>query len=565
MHPHPDRTPKPAWAAPTGATFRTRDQVDFVVIGAGSAGGIVARELARAGFSVVVLEQGPYFRADDFGHDEIAVNQLAQLTNDHQRFPNSWRPTEDATAVVQPVVRYGRMVGGGSNHYTGNFWRFHEIDFIERSRKGTLAGTGFDDWPITYADLEPYYTRVEWEIGVSGLAGSSPFDPPRSRPYPMPPLPRKSIGVLAEKAARAMGWTAYPAPMAINSVAYNGRPACIQCGFCLGYGCEVHAKSSTLATMIPDAERTGRCQIRPMSTVTKIETDRRGRVTGVQYLDAGRRGQFQRAKAVFLCANGAESPRLLLLSATSRHPDGLANASGMVGRHLMFNGAGGATAVFDHEVNGYRGMVDTRIIHDMYELDPALGLIGGGGFDFRFAAGPIGFATRPAGQGGPRWGAEWKRNLRRYYTQSLNVAGHTTQLPLPTNRITLDPDLKDANGLPAIRVTFQDHPQDLQVMEWFRARAVELAKAAGASEIISNPVRRNFPQVHLLGTCRMGHDPRTSVVNASHRAHDVPNLFIVDGSSFVTSGRGQPTMTIMALAFRAAEHAARLAKQGALA
>lgn len=556
--------PRPEWGMPTGRRYRPQDRVDFVVIGSGAAGGVMARELARAGHSVVVLEQGPYYRERDFVHDEVAVMQREGLTNDHRLSPNSFRPSPDAPAEDASIVRYGRMVGGGSVHFTGNYWRFHEIDFVEASRKGMIAGTGFADWPITYADLEPYYTKVEWEIGVSGQAGVNPFDPPRSKGFPVPPLPPKSIGILADRAAAKLGWHSAPAPMAILSREYDGRPACIQCGFCSYYGCEAKAKSSTLATMIPQAERTGRCEIRPLSYVRKIEVDDAGRAIGVKYFDAQRREIFQRAKAVVVSANGAETPRLLLMSKSNRFPHGLANSSGMVGAHLMFNGGASAGGVFEHEINGYRGMVDTRVIHDLYQLDPALGIAGGGGFDFRFGSQPIGFAMRGLPPDAPRWGSAYKKMLSQYFTRSVVVLGHTTQLPVASNAVSLDPDRTDAWGLPAIRVTFQDHENDVRLMELFRVKALELAEAAGALRAWSNPVARNFPQVHLLGTCRMGNDPASSVVDKYHRTHDVPNLFLVDGSSFVTSGRGQPTMTIQALAFRAAEHASRMAKAGEL-
>jgi choline dehydrogenase-like flavoprotein len=539
--------------------------VDFVVVGAGAAGGVVARELSTAGFRVVVLEQGPYFRPEHFHHDELAVSRLAALTNDFRRQPNTFRATEQEKAERMPAVGYGRGVGGGTVHFTGNYWRFHEIDFIEASRKGSLAGTGFADWPITYAELEPYYSRVEWEIGVSGLAGASPLDPPRSRPYPMPPLPIKSTGVLAEKAAKALGWTAFPAPMAILSQPYRGRPGCIQCGFCEYFGCEVGAKSSTLVTLIPEAEATGRCEIRPESYVRKVEVDRRGRVTGVKYFDAGKREIFQRARAVVVCANGAETPRLLLMSASNRFPQGLANSSGMVGRHLMFNSGGFVGGRFDGRINGYRGTVDSRVIHDTYELDPALGLVGGGGFDFRFDAQPIAFALWGLGDDGPRWGPEFKRRLSEGFTRTAYVLAHTTSLPVAGNSISLDPTLRDEWSLPALRMTFQEHPNDQRLARWFTDRAMELLAAAGATDRWAFPPGPGpFPQVHLLGTCRMGNDPTTSVVDRHHRAHDVPNLFIVDGSSFVTSGRGQPTMTIQALAFRAAEAMARMARAGEL-
>lgn len=548
-----------------GVRYRTSDPVDFVVVGAGAAGGVVARELASAGFRIVVLEQGPFLTEQDFRHDELAVSQLAALTNDHRRQPNTFRETETEEARIMAAVGYGRLVGGGTVHFTGNYWRFHEVDFIERSLKGPVTGTGFDDWPISYADLEPYYTKVEWEIGVSGLAGASPREPPRTRPYPLPPLPIKSTGVLAERAAKALGWTAFPAPMAILSEPYRGRAACTQCGFCETFGCEMRAKSSTLVTVIPEAIASGRCEIRPECYVRKVEVDRGGRVTGVKYFDGRKHEQFQRARAVVLCANGAETPRLLLLSCSKGFPDGLANSSGVVGRHLMFNSGGFVGGRFDHRVNGYRGTVNSRVIHDLYELDPALGLVGGGGFDFRFDAQPIGFGLWGLGESGPRWGPEFKRKLSDYFTRTAYVLAHTTSLPVPGNSISLDPKLTDDWGLPALRMTFQNHPNDVKLAEYFTARAMELLEAAGATDRWAySPGPGPFPQVHLLGTCRMGNDPRTSVVDRDHRAHDVPNLFIVDGSSFVTSGRGQPTMTIQALAFRAAARMATMARAGDL-
>jgi len=216
--------------------YPTGEAVDFVLVGAGAAGGILAKELASNGFRVVVLEQGPYMKADSFDHDEYMNFQQARLTNDFRVQPNTFRKTADETAKVKGTILYGRMVGGGTVHFTANYWRFHEIDFIERSKKGAIAGTGFDDWPITYTDLEPYYTKLEYEIGVSGQAGASPFDPPRSKPYPLPPLPIKSSGVLLERGAKKLGWHAFPAPLAILSRDYRGRSACMHCGFCEAFG-----------------------------------------------------------------------------------------------------------------------------------------------------------------------------------------------------------------------------------------------------------------------------------------------------------------------------------------
>ena len=239
--------------------YKTTDEVDFVIVGSGAAGGILAKELSSSGFRVVVLEQGPYLTEKDFVHDEIKVLNQDLLTNHPDLQPTTFRKTPQDKAKRQRALVYGRLVGGTSTHFTANFWRFHEIDFIERSKVGPVAGSTLADWPISYADLEPYYTRVEWEIGVSGQAYASPFDPPRSKPYPMPPLPVKSSGVIFERAARKLGWHPFPAPMAILSEPRPGRSACVNCGFCLAFGCEVGAKSSSLATAIRMAEKTGRC------------------------------------------------------------------------------------------------------------------------------------------------------------------------------------------------------------------------------------------------------------------------------------------------------------------
>ena len=540
--------------------YRPDDAVDFVIVGSGAAGGVVAKELSTAGFRVVVLEQGPWHTERDFIHDEVAIFDRSLLSNDWARSPNTFRATEKETAKVKPSLAYGRMVGGTSVHFSANFWRFREIDFKEASVKGTLAGTGLADWPISYQDLEPYYTKVDWEIGVAGAPG--PYDPPRSRGYPMPPHPPKSTGVLLEIGAKKLGYKPFPAPMAIASRPYDGRSQCAQCGFCLGFGCEVRAKSSSLVTVIPKAVATGRCEIRPHAYVRKIETDARGRVTGVKYFDADKRDVFQRAKAVVVCANGAETPKLLLNSKSNLFPQGLANTSGIVGKHLMFNGAGLSTGVFEHEVNGYKGLIATRVVWDLYELDPKLGLHGGGGFDYRFDTPPIQFANGGLPTDAPKWDAEFKKLLRHNYTRTIYCFGHTTSLPVPTNSISLDPTVKDEWGVPAIRMTYRDHPQDLKLNDYFAERGEEMLEASGAVKTWREKATSQSFSVHLLGTCRMGNDPKSSVVDKFNRAHDVKNLFVVDGSSLVTSGRGQPTMTIQALAFRAGENIARFAKRG---
>ena len=512
---------------------------------------------------MVVLELGPYLTENVFSHNEIEVWTNHQLTNNPKVQPQTFRKTEQDKAQTQYAVMYGRCVGGSSVHFTANYWRFHEIDFIERSKVGEVPGASLADWPIRYEDLEPYYTKVEWECGVSGLAGASPFDPPRSKPYPMPPLPVKASGVIFERAARKLGYHPFPAPMAILSQPRAGRSACVNCGFCLGFGCEVKAKSSTLATMIPVAETTGRCEIRANCYVHRIETDKNGRAMGAVYFDAKKNAHLQKAKAVVVCANGAETPRLLLLSASSQFPQGLANSSGLVGKYMMPNMGTIVYATFDEPLNDYKGFAVSRIFHDFYEMDlQKTGIYGGGGLDARFDLTPIGFAAGALPPGTPTWGRDFKKALNHNFTRTMEIFCHGTSLAVETNSFSLDPDLKDAWGVPALRMTFRDHPNDLKLAEWMKARAMEILDAAGAKAKWGFPIQEQQFAVHLLGTCRMGNDPKTSVINAEHRTHDVKNLFLCDGSSLVTSGRGQPTMTIQALAFRAADRITALAKRG---
>ena len=506
-------------------TFKPRETVDFVVVGSGAAGAVIARELSQAGFSVVVMEQGPRLAAADFEHDELKYLFLSGITNDPVANPQTFR--NDPSVIAEqpgfgnPLV-YARIVGGSSNHFTANFWRLREIDFHERSVLGSIAGTGFADWPISYQELEPYYTKVEWEIGVSGLAGACPTDPPRSEPYPMPPLPVKSSGVLFERGARKLGLHPYPAPMAIASVPFRGRPACVHCGFCIAFGCEVMAKSSALYTMIPEAEATGRCEVRAQSYVFRVETNTQGRATGVIYFDRNRRQHFQKARAVVLSANGAETPRLLLNSASDRFPQGLANSSGLVGKYLMFNQGTSVHANFEHELNEFKSVQVTRILHDFYDADPRRGFYGGGGIDGRIGVQPANWALASGGEL-PYWGAELKERLEAF-PRSMTSDGHCTSLAVETNSVSIDPTLKDAWGIPAIRTTYKDHPDDLATARFLQDRSFEILQAAGALKVWKGPVAERRGSVHLLGTCRMGSDPAASVIDRYHRTHDVPNL-----------------------------------------
>ena len=538
-------------------TFATREAVDFAIVGSGSAGGIIAKELSTAGFNVVVFEQGPYRKAQDFTHDEYSVLFADELLGGGPRISGqTFRQyaSETAESPVEQPIRYAQTVGGSSVHFTANFWRLRPVDFNERSLLGSISGTNFADWPISYEELEPYYTRVDWEIGISGAPG--PYDAPRSKPFPMPPLPIKSSGVLLEKAAKALGLQAQVEPHAILSQPHNGRAACIKCGYCMFFGCEVGAKSSTLAAVIPAAEASGHCEIRADSAVFRIETDEKGRASEVLYYDADGNEQAQKVKAVIVSANGAETSRLMLMSASERHPDGLANSSGFVGRNLMFNAHSAGDGVFEQPLNDYKGAQVSRIIHEFYESDEKRGFYGGGGIDSRplWSATPIFHALMGMPPDVPSWGKTFKDEIAHNFTRQMSIVGSTTSLALDRNNITLDPANTDQWGRPSMRLTYRDHDDDLAMAKFLQDRAMELFDAAGATKSWRHPIHPTDGGEHLLGTCRMGNDPSTSVVDRYHRSHDVPNLFICDGSSFVTSGRGQPTMTIMALAFRAAHH-----------
>jgi choline dehydrogenase-like flavoprotein len=547
--------------------YKPGTEVDFIVIGSGAAGGIMAKELSVAGFSVVVLEQGgpgAYGHERDYNKDELLnmypSSAADRLMSDPKLQVNTFRRNENESAEPGNS-RYGCVLGGGTVTYGGSSWRHLPYEFNEATHEGTIAGTGLADWPITYDELEPYYTKAEWEMGISGLRVDSPLFAPMSKPYPVPPLPLKSSGALLKVAAAKMGLTVVPNVAAILSQSYQGRSGCISCGMCSGFGCQVKARSSSAVTMLPIAEQTGRCEIRTHSYVREISVDSKGRVTGAVYFDAQKNEIFQKAKAVVLSANGLETPRLLLLSKSAQFPDGLANSSGVVGRYLMAGSFSNANALFENPLNEYKGIVSGAAILDFVPNDSKRGFYGGGRMTARGQEEPIQYGLQGP-HDAPKWGAAYKKALHEQANRKMVISSFITQLPLETNRVDLDPDVKDAWGLPAMRITSTSHPNDFQCMEFFRKKSMEILEAAGAKTVWAEPVADSRGGAHSRGTCRMGNDPKTSVVDKYNRAHDVPNLLVVDGSSLVTGGRNHPTMTIQALAFRAADHLIQAAKSG---
>ena len=550
--------------------FPTSTEVDYIVIGSGAAGGIMAKQLSVAGFSVVVLEQGnwgKYGREHEYTKDEWLNRNPSdedRLMSDPAQQRNTFRPN-DTVKAVPGNHSYGCVVGGGTVTYGGSMWRHLPYEFREASHDPTIpSGTSMADWPITYEELEPYYTQAEWEMGISGLRSASPFVAPMGKDYPVPPVPLKSSGALFHTAASKLNLTVVPGPLAIITQPYMGRAACVNCGICSGYGCQVRARSSTAVTVLPIAEKTGRCEIRVKSYVREISVDNSGRVTGVVYFDAQKREVRQKAKAVILSANASESARLLLMSKSARFPDGLANSSGMVGKNVMFGNVVSVGALFEHPLNEYKGVISGAAIVDYVPSDPKRGFYGGGRMTARGYLTPLELGLEGLSPDAPRWGSGYKKALREEANHRMTITSFVTQLPLPTNRIDLDPEIKDAWGLPAMRITSSAHADDKKNMEFFRQKSIEILEAAGAKKVWAPPVNEARNGAHNRGTCRMGNDPKTSVVDKWHKAHDVPNLFIVDGSNLVTGGRNHPTMTIEALAFRASEHMIRSAKDGTL-
>ena len=379
------------------------------------------------------------------------------------------------------------MVGGSSNHFTANYWRLHEIDFHERSVLGGIAGTGFADWPISYQDLEPYYTKVEWEVGVSGLASASPFDPPRTQAL-------SDAAAAGEVLGRAVRARCTQARLSSFSRAPGHRLATLSWAWRvrtlrLLHGLRLRDAGEVLGAVHDDSGSRGDRALRDSSEsyVFRVEINERGRTTGVHYFDRDKRENFQKARAVVVSANGAETPRLLLNSTSSRFPQGLANSSGLVGKYLMFNQGCPVHAVFEHELNEYKSVQVSRVLHDFYDSEPSRGFYGGGGIDARIGVEPVGWALASGGEL-PRWGAPLKARLEAF-THSMTSDGHCTSLAVESNSVSIDPTIKDPWGIPAIRITYKDHPDDLATSRFLQDRAFEIMQAAGAQKIWRDEVR----------------------------------------------------------------------------
>jgi choline dehydrogenase-like flavoprotein len=507
--------------------FADSDEVDLVVVGCGAGGATLAQRLARRGWRVVALDAGPFWDPDkDWVSDEAGSHHL---------YWTEPRVITGDDPVPLGSNNSGRGVGGSMVHYAGYTPRLHPSDFETRTRDGVGA-----DWPLSYADLRPYYRDIEGELPVSGERW--PWGDPHS--YPYRPHPVGGNGEIFLRGARALGITAKVGPVAIANGRFGNRPHCIYRGFCL-QGCKVNAKASPLITHIPDALAHG-AEVRPDSMVTSIEVDERtGLAAGVHYIRAGE-PRFQRAAVVAVAGYSIETPRLLLNSASRRFPDGLCNDYDQVGRYLMVQGAPQTAGRFDAEVRMYKAPPPEVSSEEFYETDPARPYRRG--FSIQNVSPlPITWAEHVAAQG--HWGAALRRYLSDYVHWAC-LGALCEFLPQPGNRVTLDSE-RDRHGLRVARVAYSQCDNDRQLMLAAQDVMEQILRAAGADEVIT--IDR---YAHLVGGARMAADERHGVVDRDGRSFAVPNLYITDGSVLPTQGSANPALTIMALAARAADRLA---------
>ncbi len=527
-----------------------RDAADVLVIGAGAAGAVVAKRLAEAGFGVVCLEQGRWWSASEFPDERSPWElELAGPWNPNPNvrgLPEDY-PCEVSGAEISPLMF--NAVGGSTIHYTAIWTRLVPSDFRVR----TLDGVG-DDWPISYEDLRPFYERVDIDMGVSGLGGD-PAYPPGSPP-PLPPHPIGEMGRKAAEGMNRLGWHWWPGTNAIASRPHGRLAQCERRAMCQS-GCPSGAKASTDLTHWPDALRHG-ARLVTGARVREIVLDRRGRARGAVYVDRDGTERLQKASIVVLAANGVGTPRILLLSRSPRFPDGLANSSGLVGRRLMLHPAASVLGAYEDGLDSWLGPAGQPVGSlQFYETDPTRGFVRGAKWDLIPGFGPQLLLWRlPLAA---TWGPSIHESVRRLLGRAFDWFITVEDLPEEENAITLDPELKDGDGIPAPRISYRLSENSRAALDFNVERAVEAHEAAGAVETIVSRMHADCGW-HLMGTARIGVDPLTSVCDPFGRTHDVPNLFVADGSIFVTAGAMNPTATICAFALRQAEHIVETAR-----
>ena len=520
------------------------EPVDVLIIGAGASGAAIAWSLLETRMQIVCLEQGGHVHDKDFPsrREDYELARYAEFSCD----PNVRGLAEDYPinvddSCIAPVNFNG--VGGSTINFLGHWPRMKPSDF----RAHTLDGVA-SDWPIDYATLEPFYAMNDRNTGVSGLAGN-PAYPPYEPPHP--PIPIGKLGQTLAQGFNALGWHWWPSDVAILSEDVEGRQKCVNAGTC-DLGCAAGAKGGTNFTYWPMLEQAG-VELRTHSRVREILVDEHsGLATGVLYHDASGQVQRQDAELVIVACNGIGTPRLLLNSASRLFPDGLANRSGMVGKNLMFHPLKGVSGVFDEPMDGHKGPMACSILsQEFYETDPERDFVRGYGLHSGRSTTPMTFALGGYGIDQPiPWGQEHRHVMDDIYPCLASLTIVAEDLPEEHNCVTLDPELTDSDGIPAPRVHYRLGDNTRRMLAHGEARATELLQAAGARQVLSKSADEVWWRAgwHQMGTCRMGDNPETSVVNGWGRCHDVKNLFIVDGSIFVTAGAVNPTSTIQALA-----------------
>ncbi|MGL5115420.1 MAG: GMC family oxidoreductase [Beijerinckiaceae bacterium] len=513
------------------AKFNLNDSSLVVVIGSGAGGGTLATELALKGVKVVCLEAGKRHETEDFLNDEWAsFTQLAWT--DMRTTSGSWRVSKDFSNLPAWIVK---SVGGSTTHWAGASLRFQEHEWKALTTYGAVKGASLLDWPIDANEMAPWYAKAEDRMGVTLTNG-------------IPGLPGSNNYKVFEKGAKALGYQKVSTGrMAINSQERDGRPACQQVGFCF-QGCKTGAKWSTLVAEIPKGEATGNLEVRPESHVLRIEHDASGKVTGVVYMDAKGVIQRQKARIVAVAGNSIESPRILLNSASNMFKDGLANSSGQVGRNYMRHMTGSVYGVFDKPVKMWRGTTMAGIVQDEARHDPKRGFVGG----YELETLSLGIPFMAAFLDPGAWGREFTTAMDSYENMAgLWIVGE--DMPQASNRITLS-SAKDKYGMPVANVHFDDHANDIAMRNHAYKQGAAIYNAVGATRTFPTTP---YPSTHNLGTNRMSDKPKDGVVNKWGRTHDIKNLYLSDGSVFTTGAAENPTLTIVALALRQADHIAR--------
>jgi gluconate 2-dehydrogenase alpha chain len=550
---------------------------DVVVVGLGAAGGVAVLPLTDAGLNVVGLEAGTWLSPADFAPDELR-NNVRGWPHSVQKANREIPTHRPATAApysprlaIHPMMN---AVGGTTLHYWAQSWRLNPWDFAvvsrTRQRYGSARlpqGTTVEDWPFGLDELEPYYEKVEIELGVSGQAGNvrgaidrrgNIFEGPRARGYPMPPLRGTGFTNMMATAARGLGWHPFPGPAAINSARYQNRSSCVYHGYCARGGCHVSAKGSTAVTTIPKAQRTKRLTVVTEAHVTAIDVDRNGRASGVRYVKGGTE-YVQPARVVLLASYVYETVRLLLLSTSAAFPKGLSNNHGQVGRHYFsHNQVSTVSALFPRNLNAWYGLPAQGVAVDDWADDnfdhAGLDFIGGGNLWIYSDRRPIAAAGMSTFGRAPRWGARWKAFVRENADRWNTAYLQKTTLPYEENYLDLDPAVKDPLGFPVCRITADYKENERKVAGFIQDKMVEWYRAAGAIETEKSPLGTMGPSTHAYGGTRMGDNAETNVVNRWGFSHEVPNLGILGASVMGTSGSRNPTLTVQALAWRTARH-----------